>query len=747
MNESIDICNDDPIQSPCEDLYGRAMFADRVADCIIRAEATESAFVIGLEGPWGSGKTSLLNLVEIRLTQMRETDLSVPEIMRFNPWRFGSQEQLLTAFFGALSKKLRGNADQLRKGGEALGTALSDYSASMSYPSAAAFAAAAMSVAAAPIAGGGILFGLLAKPLISCLGKRLKALGSPDEMKEQIDSYLKKRTANLIVMIDDIDRLSDEEICLMFKLVALTASFPHVVYVLSYDRVVVGGALDRIQKSGGALYLEKVVQLSIEMPRLLPADVAKQVNLLTQQIDSKNDVRRPANCEGRKRSARINRQIVAPLVTRPRDVRRLRNGVESNLARTRGEICTSDLLAMSAIQVMAPDLYAWIWNNADRLLDMSGLASRQDGEEQLRHELGEFLRHSPRGSSLTLEALGLLFPVLLPSPQGSLLYNPGKAEVRTAGWICCRDLLNLFYGVRLDSGISSGELERLCFSATADEVANAFCRLASDAERAELVGQMILFADAISDRRCEVLAQSILILLGECTGEKCYVFNDVGEVYARLLKVLGQKMGVPRFGDWLRCAVDSIGGNAPNGLVLPLRDERLARERDDDQKAFTGVQYEELVRVFSNWMHDNYREQLEKANRNAFTMWRALDEELSGINRREFVKDLNEDEECRILYGTQQMSVSQSLSDGELLFGSFASGDKELEPAVLSAVWQCPWYRKLSRMAKEFIAAYVIKSGRPELSEGGIAETEVLKLVKQWDDLVDGRDVAEQEPR
>ena len=106
--------------------------------------------------------------------------------------------------------------------------------------------------------------------------------------------------------------------------------------------------------------------------------------------------------------------------------------------------------------------------------------------------------------------------------------------------------------MRLDSGVSSGELERLCFSATADEVANAFCRLASDAERAELVGQMILFADAISDRRCEVLAQSILILLGECTGEKCYVFNDVGEVYARLLKVLGQKMGGPRLAEMRR---------------------------------------------------------------------------------------------------------------------------------------------------------------------------------------------------
>ena len=208
-------------------------------------------------------------------------------------------------------------------------------------------------------------------------------------------------------------------------------------------------------------------------------------------------------------------------------------------------------------------------------------------------------------------------------------------------------------------------------------------------------------------------------------------------------------MGTSRFGDWLRDAVDSIGGNAPNGLVLPLRDERLARERGDDhdQKVLTDVQYEELVGVFSNWMHDNYREQLERANRNAFTMWRALDEELSRDNWREFVKDLDEDEECRILYGTQKMSVSQSLNDGELLFGSFAGADEELEPSTLSTVWQRPWYQRLSELAKEFIAASLIKNSRSAPSEVGVAETEVLKLVKQWDGLVDGRDVAEHEPR
>ena len=54
-------------------------------------------------------------------------------------------------------------------------------------------------------------------------------------------------------MMDDIDRLSSEEICMVFKLVTLTASFPHLTYVLAYDLDMVTNSLASVQGIDGAL--------------------------------------------------------------------------------------------------------------------------------------------------------------------------------------------------------------------------------------------------------------------------------------------------------------------------------------------------------------------------------------------------------------------------------------------------------------------------------------------------------------
>ena len=65
--------NDQPIREPDEDALNRQPFVDKIAELInnyTKANAgknTHDGLVIGLEGPWGSGKTSILNLLEKKL--------------------------------------------------------------------------------------------------------------------------------------------------------------------------------------------------------------------------------------------------------------------------------------------------------------------------------------------------------------------------------------------------------------------------------------------------------------------------------------------------------------------------------------------------------------------------------------------------------------------------------------------------------------------------------------------------------
>ena len=95
------------------------------------------------------------------------------------------------------------------------------------------------------------------------LKKRDKTL---EQLRDEITKLLKPLNNNIVVTIDDVDRLPGEEIRALFKLVNLLASFPHMTFLLAYDQDVVVKALSEVQGIDGGAYLEKIVQLPIDLP-------------------------------------------------------------------------------------------------------------------------------------------------------------------------------------------------------------------------------------------------------------------------------------------------------------------------------------------------------------------------------------------------------------------------------------------------------------------------------------------------
>lgn len=88
---------DTPIKVKEQDLIGRASFAERLADILKSAEGSEP-LVIGLYGSWGSGKTSVINLVENELSRKAGDGETVVSVVRFEPWNCLTVEQLLGQF-------------------------------------------------------------------------------------------------------------------------------------------------------------------------------------------------------------------------------------------------------------------------------------------------------------------------------------------------------------------------------------------------------------------------------------------------------------------------------------------------------------------------------------------------------------------------------------------------------------------------------------------------------------------------
>ena len=85
---------DRPINFGSEDLLGRAKFAASLGKAI-KSWTGKDSLVIALYGPWGSGKSSLKNLV---LESLRSSPSDCPSILEFNPWHLASQSQITQGF-------------------------------------------------------------------------------------------------------------------------------------------------------------------------------------------------------------------------------------------------------------------------------------------------------------------------------------------------------------------------------------------------------------------------------------------------------------------------------------------------------------------------------------------------------------------------------------------------------------------------------------------------------------------------
>ena len=735
--ESKGLSNDTPINNRDNDMYSYSRLAERIADCICSANAEDSSFTIGISGSWGSGKTSLINLVESELSDRKSLRLNVPEVLRFNPWRFNSQEQLLTEFFNSVKTKLTGTSFILENETcNSIGEALSTYSASISYPNLASLSTLLFSPH--PPLGAALSIGsrYAIKIGTRVLGKQLKSyVKSLEDQKHDIDKKLKKVHPYLVVVIDDIDRLSDDEICLVFKLVALTASFPHVVYLLAYDRSVVERALNKIQNGDGAGYLEKIIQLPIEMPKLLEVDVAPQLDSIINELKALSRFTTSADQDDVLHSRNVLSRVVLPLIRVPRDICRLKNSALTNQTRTDDEICPADILGMSAIRCFAPDLSAWLWENSDYLFNAKSISRANEQYVQLYQEFENIVRKSCK--CRPIEPLSISKHILgldLTEKNG----HRSEQAIETArikGRVSSFDLFKLFYCSKFESSSSKTGFDLICNSSTPDMLLNAFNNLDSNEGKIELAGRLIIGLERITPKRCLQLAEEVLILMSTEDDDLApRLFFSPIESYTRLFEALGKRVGKNQFGDWLISRIRCKGEDYFAGLIYFIRDERLYRERETlDKLTLTDDCHIKLCNYYSTWMSNNYLELLQRATVYEFKIWQAVDTDNNFSNWNQFKLELMENEEAAILFGTQQMSIGRSLNTGEVMFGLFHGGDESITHEMVSSIWQKPWYSSLELLAKKFIAAHYIKTGPNQNDPDDVTDYRVTTLVQEWD--------------
>lgn len=259
-----EIAGDRPLTANSLDRLGFAELAGRFATALVDRTSRDGV-VVGLEGTWGSGKSSLLSLIVAELDAMPEG--RKPVTVPFSPWLIGNRDALLTTLFSLLASAV----DQIElDAGNATGTTVSaakrlagDLRKFGSYLGALAPAASLASLAGLPGAA-------LAEKALQAAGELSKQDAVSldlEKTKHRIDAALRKLDRRIIITIDDVDRLEPEEIAEVLRLARSVADFHNVTYVLCYDPDIVAEAVKTAMRiESGRAYLEKIVQVAIRVP-------------------------------------------------------------------------------------------------------------------------------------------------------------------------------------------------------------------------------------------------------------------------------------------------------------------------------------------------------------------------------------------------------------------------------------------------------------------------------------------------
>lgn len=236
------------------DSYGRTNLASLVAKEVYKLKSDRS-IAVGVTGPWGTGKTWFMNKIK---DEILEIDSTV-KVLKFNSWLPDSDNGITKAFFKMLKAELttvNGN----------LGADIDKYIKS-----------------------------------ISNLDKSNFTSGITDffqtnrTLKNELDDIAKvigQTTERIIIIIDDLDRLNENELSEVLQILRSTEEFKNVIFFVGYDKQYITTAISKINEHKHTQYLEKIFQIEITLPiipnkTLFDGFVDSVITVLNKKMDDR----------------------------------------------------------------------------------------------------------------------------------------------------------------------------------------------------------------------------------------------------------------------------------------------------------------------------------------------------------------------------------------------------------------------------------------------------------------------------
>ena len=499
-HEANKISGDDaPLSDPKEDKLGYVRFASVVAESIRRQKA-ERGVVYAIHGTWGSGKTTVANFVSHFLQEdLAENGDLV--LVRFNPWWFSGQEDLIRAFFSELLA--------------AVGPRIEDQ------------ARTALKKLATKVSGAGsiIKLALNLTPIVKDLPEEWKKAlteavgiaGDLDEsektvyeLKEEVSHALKKNGKRILVFIDDIDRLTVGEQFQIFKLVKSVGDLANVIYLMAFDQTLARSAIEKFPEfAGDAAFLQKIVQIPFELP------IPSQTSLDDWLTENLNTIVKGDGPDDEARWFFVYDEIIRPAINLPRAVVSLSRALSDSWPPVAGNVNFIDFVALEAVRLFDNDIYQAIRKHSGWLSGRLESVSEQH-EKRLADTIIQSVSENRRERADVI--LKNLFPRYAETvDQYANQYS--QEELVRQRRVCCRQHFDTYFNFSVAEGtIERTELEQIIDSLGVDGMIRAIFsdyasrdRLEGGTMAAVLLDELRGSISSLNQKSCEALSRSLIV--------------------------------------------------------------------------------------------------------------------------------------------------------------------------------------------------------------------------------------------
>lgn len=449
---------DRPITHEEEDRLGFAPVAKHLAKAILDQEAAQG-LVFGIEGRWGSGKTSLVNLT---IEALKTHGESAPMVVNFAPWLVGDRDQLLQSLFDDLATAAVeiDPVDASESDQESDGSPLRKLWAKVSSRrltlrekehfkrtvggklQAFGWVAGSLGKWARTAESFGVPGANIAKALFERGSEAATELVKNEPVtkrKADLAEALSHLSRRIVVFVDDLDRLEPREASEVLRLIRVVADLPNIIYVLSYDPEAVAAILTKaVQVDDGAAFLEKIVQVSFRVPRPEAFDLrrwfqAEVRKLLLKDSDGTSE-------EVLTRLAYVVDTFGGRYLKTGRDVVRALNSLRLHAIPVLGSVDIADIVLLQLVRIGNVELYTWI---EEYMIEIAAVANGAVISSQESKKMAQRLQSIVTNENLELDR----------------------------AWI---ELSEYFPGVEIRSGASGSEERRRVFSQVTPNVLAPF---------------------------------------------------------------------------------------------------------------------------------------------------------------------------------------------------------------------------------------------------------------------------------